>query len=195
MYCVWQVVKTKTIILNNPIHFTVIYISVRSHTTLIYFSFHGASDLSWPWPPHFPGYTITLRHTTVVGLLWTSNQPVALTLPDSTQHSQEKNILSPSGIRTRNPSQRVTADPGLRPRGHWHRFWYPTLFGGFTFLYNARWWTITAEKCSMPNTNYSLSISVVIFGNVFNLLTVNNCRRQWTVIKYVLKKSHVNGIN
>ena len=27
----------------------------------------------------------------------------------------------PGGIRTRNPSKRVAADPRLRPRGHWDR--------------------------------------------------------------------------
>ena len=72
-----------------------------------------------------------------VGLLCTSDQPVTLTLPDNTQQSQENNIRSPRGNRTRSPSQRVTADPGLRPRGHWHRLRYVTPLNVFTFLYNA----------------------------------------------------------
>jgi len=72
-----------------------------------------------------------------VGLLWTSDQPVALTLPGNTKHSQEKNVRSPSGIRNRNLSQRVTADPGLRPRGHWHRLRYLTPPNDSKFLYNA----------------------------------------------------------
>jgi hypothetical protein len=55
-----------------------------------------------------------------VGLLWTSDQPVAET-SDNTQHSQETNIHAPGGIRTHNPSQRAAADPRLRPRGHWDR--------------------------------------------------------------------------
>ena len=42
-------------------------------------------------------------------------------LPDNTQHSQQTNIHAPCGIRTRNPSKRAAADPGLRPRGHWDR--------------------------------------------------------------------------
>ena len=50
-----------------------------------------------------------------VVLLWTSDQPV----PDNTQHSQERNIHAPGGIRTPNPSKRDAADPRLRPRSQW----------------------------------------------------------------------------
>jgi hypothetical protein len=39
----------------------------------------------------------------------------------NTQHSQERNIHAPSGIRTRNSSKRAAADLRLRPRGHWDR--------------------------------------------------------------------------
>ena len=35
--------------------------------------------------------------------------------PGNTHHTQEANIHAQSGIRTRNPSKRATADPGLRP--------------------------------------------------------------------------------
>ena len=44
--------------------------------------------------------------------------PSQIPLPDSTQHSQEKDIHAPGGIRIRNPSKRAAADPRLRPRGH-----------------------------------------------------------------------------
>jgi hypothetical protein len=44
-----------------------------------------------------------------VGLLWTSDRPVAET-PDKTQHSQETDIHVPGGIRTRNSSKRAAAD-------------------------------------------------------------------------------------
>jgi hypothetical protein len=50
-----------------------------------------------------------------VGLLWTSDQPVA----DNTQHSHETDIHAACGIQTHNPSKRTAADPRLRPRGHW----------------------------------------------------------------------------
>jgi hypothetical protein len=43
-------------------------------------------------------------------------------LPDSTQHSQQKNIHPPPrGIRTHNLSRRAAEDLRLRPRGHWDR--------------------------------------------------------------------------
>jgi hypothetical protein len=57
-----------------------------------------------------------------VGLLWTIDQPDAEgPLTDKTQHSQETDIHSPAGIRTRNPSKRATLGPRLRPRGHRNR--------------------------------------------------------------------------
>ena len=55
-----------------------------------------------------------------VGLLWTSDQPVAET-SDNTQQSQQTNIHAPGGIRTHDLSRRATADLRLRPRGHWDR--------------------------------------------------------------------------
>ena len=42
-------------------------------------------------------------------------------LPDNTQHSQQTDIHATGGIQTRNPRNRGTADPQLRPRGHWER--------------------------------------------------------------------------
>jgi hypothetical protein len=35
--------------------------------------------------------------------------------------TQETDIHTPGGIRTRNPSKRAAADPRLRPRGNWDR--------------------------------------------------------------------------
>jgi hypothetical protein len=55
-----------------------------------------------------------------VGLLWTSDQPDAEN-SDNTQHSQQADIHTAGGIRTRNPSKRVAADPRRTPRGHWYR--------------------------------------------------------------------------
>jgi hypothetical protein len=56
----------------------------------------------------------------LVGLLWTSDQPVAET-SDNTQHSQQTDIHATGEIRTNNLSRRATADLLLRPRGHWDR--------------------------------------------------------------------------
>jgi hypothetical protein len=57
-----------------------------------------------------------------VGHIWTSDQLDAETFTCTTH--------APGGIRTRNPSKRVAADPRLRPRGHWPMFNYkaPSLF-------------------------------------------------------------------
>jgi hypothetical protein len=54
-----------------------------------------------------------------VELLWTSDQPKQITLPDNTQHLTETDICASGGIRTHDPSNRAAADPRLRPRGHW----------------------------------------------------------------------------
>ena len=61
-----------------------------------------------------PGSRSDTPHS--VGLLWTSDRPVAETSTDNTQHS--RHIHTPGGIRTRTPSKRAAADPRLRPRGH-----------------------------------------------------------------------------
>jgi SMC interacting uncharacterized protein involved in chromosome segregation len=39
----------------------------------------------------------------------------------NTQHSQPRDIYAAGGIRTRNPSILVAADPRLRPRDYWDR--------------------------------------------------------------------------
>jgi hypothetical protein len=56
-----------------------------------------------------------------VGPFWKSNQ-----LDYETSTWQQTALKTdrypwPGGIRTRNPSKRATADPRLRPRGHWDR--------------------------------------------------------------------------
>ena len=79
---------------------------------------HGATARSGPRPPHYRSFTITLRHTTLSRTpldKWsTQNRDLYLT----TQHSQQTNILAPSGISTRNPTKQAATDPRLRPRGH-----------------------------------------------------------------------------
>jgi hypothetical protein len=53
-------------------------------------------------------YSIAVRHTPSVRLLWTS---------DNTQHFQETDSQAPDGIRNGNPSKRSASDPRFRPRG------------------------------------------------------------------------------
>jgi hypothetical protein len=60
-----------------------------------------------------------LTHT--VGLLWTSDQPVAEASTYTEQHNietQETNIHAFSGIRTRYPSNQTAANLRFRPRGY-----------------------------------------------------------------------------
>jgi hypothetical protein len=60
---------------------------------------------------------IVFRHT--IGLLWTSDQPVAETSTCTGQHNieHETNIHALSGIRTRDPSNQAAAYLRLRQRG------------------------------------------------------------------------------
>jgi hypothetical protein len=55
-------------------------------------------------------------------------------LPVNTQHSQETDIHTLGGIRTRNPSKRGAANPCLRSRGHWDRLVNTTNCELFVFV-------------------------------------------------------------
>jgi hypothetical protein len=80
-------------------------------------------------------------HFHSLGLLWTSDQPVAEN-SDNEQHSRQTHIRASRGIRNRSPSKRAAADPRLTPRGHWHRqilHIYPTqIYGAQGTLFIAR---------------------------------------------------------
>jgi hypothetical protein len=69
----------------------------------------------------FRDFTISLTQTMLGRLLWTSGQPDTET---STWQNTTltKDLHAPGGIQTHNPSKRATADPRLKPRGHWDRF-------------------------------------------------------------------------
>ena len=68
---------------------------------------------------HFSNrHTHTHIHIHTVGLLWTTDQLIAVGATYTTQQTQQANIYVLSGIRTRNPSYRATADLRLRLRGH-----------------------------------------------------------------------------
>jgi hypothetical protein len=68
----------------------------------------------------FRGFLITHNGAPQsVGLLWTSDQSVAVTT--TWQHSQQINIHAPGGIRTHNHSRRAAEDLRLRQRVHWDR--------------------------------------------------------------------------
>ena len=74
-------------------------------------------------------HEVSISHTTThqsVGLLWTSDEPVAET--STWQHSQQSDIHARDGIRTHSFSKRAAADPRLRQRGHWDRHTGVTLY-------------------------------------------------------------------
>jgi hypothetical protein len=85
------------------------------HRTTLNFFFNAATAPSGPGPPHYRGFTITLRHITLGRTPldeWSSRT-------DSTQQSQKKDTRASGGSRTRNPSKWAAAD--RRPRTHGHR--------------------------------------------------------------------------
>jgi len=79
-----------------------------------------------PIPSHgfpsrgFDDHTHWIHHTRKDSSGWAIS-PTHRPLPDNTQHSEEKNIHAPGGIRIHNLSSRATADLRFRPRGYWHR--------------------------------------------------------------------------
>jgi hypothetical protein len=70
----------------------------------------------------------------LVRLLWTSDQPDAEPSTWQRKTLTKDSNLCPGGIRTHNPSKRATADPQLRPRGHWERW---TVMLGHTQTFQA----------------------------------------------------------
>jgi len=62
-----------------------------------------------------------------VRLLRTRYKPHANTSTWQRKHSQETDTDVPGGIRTRNPSKRVAADPRLRPLGHLYQRYAVTV--------------------------------------------------------------------
>jgi len=79
------------------------------------------SPPSWPGPPHYPDFTITLRHTplgTTPLYEWSVRRS---DLYLTTHDTLKIHPLPPGGIRTRNPRKRAAVDPHFRPRGDWDR--------------------------------------------------------------------------
>jgi hypothetical protein len=88
----------------------------------IYYIYNDATAPIRPGPPHYRGFTLTLRHTTLDRIPpdeW-SDRRRDLHLTTHSIHKQQ-NIHACGGIRTRNPSKRAAADPRLRPPDHWDR--------------------------------------------------------------------------
>ena len=83
---------------------------------------HCVTAPSWPVPPHFLGFMITLRHTTLGRTLlnkWAARRRDFYVTALNTHKRQD--VHAPGGIRTCDPSKRVVADLLLRSRGRWDR--------------------------------------------------------------------------
>jgi len=97
------------------------YISYKLNKIMLCTFFFCAAALSRSRPPHYWGFTITFRHTTLGRsplYEWSArHRDPYLT----THNTQQTDIHGPGGIRTHNPSKRAAAGQCVRPRGHWDR--------------------------------------------------------------------------
>jgi hypothetical protein len=90
---------------------------LQLQTTFFYPAFTALYEFE---PPHSGRSEITHKDAPQsVGLLWTSDQPVAET--STWQHSQRTTIHTPGGIRTRNPNKQSAVDKRLRVKAHTQR--------------------------------------------------------------------------
>ena len=106
----------------NRVHFnkTIRIYLLKDYVGLIFFQWRNTP--SGPGPPHYRGFTITLKtHHSRLDSSGRVISPSQRPIPDNTQQSQETDIHAPGGNRTLNPSKGVAADPRLRQRGHWDR--------------------------------------------------------------------------
>jgi hypothetical protein len=74
--------------------------NLRNH----HFFFHGATAPSGPGPPHYRGFTITLRHTTLGSTPLDEWSARHRDLYLTKQYSQDTSIHAPAGIRTQIPA-------------------------------------------------------------------------------------------
>ena len=93
------------------------------YTYIYIFFFRGATAPSGPEPPHYRGFTITLRHTAVgrTPLDERSALRKDLYLTTHRTHNRHTDLQEHGRFQTHNPSKRAATDPRLRRRGHWDR--------------------------------------------------------------------------
>jgi hypothetical protein len=84
----------------------------------VYVFLHDATTPKGP-TPHFPGFTITLRYTTLGRSTWASDQPDTKTSP-WLRTTLTRNTHTCCRLNSNpHPSKPAAADARLRPRGHW----------------------------------------------------------------------------
>jgi len=85
---------------------------------MVNFIFHGETAPSGPGSPHYPGFTITLTHTTLGRALdERSARRRDLYLTTHNTHKGQKS-MPPAGFAPAFPASGAAVDPCLRPRGH-----------------------------------------------------------------------------
>jgi len=85
----------------------------------IFSSLHGATVPTGPGPPHYRRSTITLRHTTLLRLLWMSDQPEAENFTrKSTTVTRERLSCLPRVSKPQTEKKQAVSEPRLRPRGN-----------------------------------------------------------------------------
>ena len=92
-----------------------------SHNVKVPF-FYGLTAHNGPRPPHYRGFTMTLRHTTLGSTPLDELSARRTDLYLTTRNTHKKaDIQAPGTIRTRNRCKWGTADLRLIKSGHWDR--------------------------------------------------------------------------
>jgi hypothetical protein len=88
---------------------------LRRNSFMDFFFLCGATVPSGPWPPHYQGFTITLRHTTL-GRTTLDEWSAHRTDLDPTTYSTHKgHIHALGGIRNLNSSKQAVVGPRIKP--------------------------------------------------------------------------------
>jgi hypothetical protein len=109
---------------------------------------NGATAAKGPGPPHYRGFAVTLRHTTLDRTYLDEWPARRRHLYVTTHDTHEKQISMPPGeFRTRNPSKRAAADPRHRPTARF-KTKEPVHFPHKLFTYSL-------ESCGKQPFNYT----------------------------------------
>jgi len=83
---------------------------------------HGARAPTGPELRQIRGFTITQKRVTVGRISFDEESGSRKDLYLTTQKIHvRQTLITPGGILNHNPCKRETAEPRLRPRGHWYR--------------------------------------------------------------------------
>jgi hypothetical protein len=95
-----------------------------SVVTSVFPFFYASTSPGGPWPPHYRGFTITLRHTALgrTPLDEWSARRRDIWLKIHNNQKRQTDIHAPGEIRTHNCRKRAAADPRLWPYDHWNLY-------------------------------------------------------------------------